>query len=162
VHGDLIATVPDGADGGRVVRGVDGLVTKQVGVALGIYVADCAAVFLADRVTGALALVHSGKKGTDLGIAGQTVERMGREAGTRPADLEVAISPCIRPPHYEEDFLKALEEQLHGAGVPREQVSVSGECTGAKVGQYYSYRIEKGKTGRMLALLGRIGEDSAP
>ena len=43
-------------------------------------------------------------------------------------------------------------------GVPASQVADSGICTGAEVDRYYSYRIEKGRTGRMLALLGREKE----
>src|SRR5919198_141002 len=33
-------------------------------------------------------------------------------------------------------------------------VADSGVCTACKLDRYYSYRAEKGKTGRMLALLG--------
>lgn len=161
VHGDGVAVVPaDNPNGDRIVAGVDGLVARSCDAVLGIYVADCAAVYLADRATGALALVHSGKKGTEREIVVRAVERMAAEFGARPADLEAAVSPCIRPPHYEVDFVQAIEEQLVRAGVPEGQVRVSGVCTGAEVGRYYSYRVEKGKTGRMLAFLGRVEEDS--
>jgi copper oxidase (laccase) domain-containing protein len=34
------------------------------------------------------------------------------------------------------------------------QVHDCGICTGCDLQSYYSYRMEKGKTGRMLALLG--------
>ena len=157
VHGDGVAVVPDDRTE-RMVPGVDGLLTATPGVVLGIYVADCAAVYLVDRSTGALGLVHSGRKGTEAGIVGRAIAEMERSFGSRPGDLEVALSPCIRPPNYEVDIVEALEEQLRAAGVPEEQVSTSGVCTGEAVADYYSYRVERGCTGRMLALLGRVCE----
>ena len=165
VHGDGLAVVPSASPtelGERMVSQVDGLLTMKPGVLLGIYVADCAAVYLVDRAGDALALVHSGKKGTELGIAARAVERMEAEMGSRPEDLEAAISPCIRPPHYESDFVTEIERQLIGAGIPRDQVSTSGICTAENVHDYYSYRREKGKTGRMLAILGRTPETGIP
>ncbi|MEC8941739.1 MAG: laccase domain-containing protein [Verrucomicrobiota bacterium] len=45
------------------------------------------------------------------------------------------------------------------AGVPPEQVVMSGVCTGQNAGEFYSYRVERGKTGRMLALMGRRTEN---
>ena len=166
VHGAELAVVPRDAAGGRpategerIVAGVDGLLTNQSGVLLGIYVADCAAVYLADRRTGAAGLVHSGRQGTELGIVPRAIGRMGEEFGTRPEEVVAVVSPCIRPPRYEVDIAGEIVRQLRDAGVPEAQVTDSGICTGADLGHYYSYRVEKGKTGRMLALLGRIGEE---
>src|SRR5206468_2132953 len=48
--------------------GCDGLITNQRGIALGIYVADCCAVYIVDPKTPAIGLVHSGCKGTELGV----------------------------------------------------------------------------------------------
>ena len=77
VHGNVAALVPiDGVED-RVVAGADGLLTSGVkGTLLGIYVADCAAVYLCDRRIGALALVHSGRKGTERDIVGRSLEQM--------------------------------------------------------------------------------------
>jgi copper oxidase (laccase) domain-containing protein len=74
--------------------------------------------------------------------------------GSNPADLTVQLSPCIRPPHYEIDFAAKIVEQLSAAGV--KQIHDSGVCTACDINRYYSYRVEKGKTGRMLALLGLV------
>ena len=43
--------------------------TNVRGLCLGVYVADCCAIYLADPVKRAIGLLHSGKKGTELGIA---------------------------------------------------------------------------------------------
>jgi copper oxidase (laccase) domain-containing protein len=157
VHGAEVAVVTGEEE--PVVAGVDGLICGVPGIVLGIYVADCAAVYLVDRVTGAIGLVHSGKKGSELGIVRVAVEEMAEQFGTRPEDLEVAIAPCIRPPHYEVDFAACIRDQLRELGVRDGSLCDSGRCTGAEVAEYYSYRVEEGCTGRMLALLGRPGHE---
>ena len=170
VHGAELAVVPGAGEdkrvanplsilGDRIVAGVDGLLTGTAGVLLGIYVADCAAVYLVDRRTGAAGLLHSGRAGTERGIVPRALERMAAEFGTQPEEVVAAVSPCIRPPRYEVDIAGEIGRQLRVAGVPADQVTDSGVCTGAAVADYYSYRVEKGKTGRMLAMLGRIREE---
>jgi hypothetical protein len=72
--------------------------------------------------------------------------------GSRPPDLIVQLSPCIRPPHYEIDFTAKIVEQCRAQGVS--EIHDSAVCTACHVDLYYSYRAEKGRTGRMLALLG--------
>ena len=133
------------------VPGVDGLITASPAVCLGIYVADCCAVYLADPVRRVIALLHSGRKGSELGITTAAVEKMRAHFGCAPADLIVQLSPCIRPPLYETDFAALIIAQARAAGV--RAVHDCGACTGAHVGRYYSYRVERGKTGRLLAFL---------
>ncbi len=154
VHGDKIAVIDRPIARDDEFAGCDGLITNQNRLALGIHVADCCAVYLVDPRTPAIGLVHSGKKGTELAIAAKAIERMRERFGSNPADLIVQLSPCIRPPHYEIDFAAQIVEQCRTAGV--KQVHDSGVCTACDIGRYYSYRAEKGKTGRMLALLGLI------
>lgn len=154
VHGVGIAVVGK-AGPARVWDGVDGLVTADPGVLLGIYVADCGAVYIADPVRGVLALLHSGKKGTEGNITGKAVALMAEQFGSKPSDLRVALAPCIRPPAYEVDFASQIREQVLDAGVPEGRFTDSNICTSSDLETYYSYRMEKGATGRMLALLGR-------
>jgi len=149
VHGNSVAVVA--VDSAEKSALVDALVTSDPNVLLAIHVADCCAVFLVDPRQTAVGLVHSGKKGTELNIVGTAVEKMVTEFGTDPADLVAQLSPCIRPPHYEVDFAADIVQSLRRAGVSH--VFDSGEDTGANLEKYYSYRMEKGRTGRMLALL---------
>jgi len=153
VHGAEIAVINH--DTSRWSTGVDGLITHTSEVLLGIHVADCGALYLVDKRTGALGLLHSGKKGTELNITGQAIAMMEQHFGTRAEDLTAVLAPCIRPPHYEVDFGSEILRQAVAAGVPQDQVHDSGLCTGADLERFYSYRLEKGNTGRMLALLGR-------
>ena len=65
----------------------DALVTTEAGLCLGIYVADCAAVYLADKYGRGIALAHSGRKGTELGIVTQTIETLCKTIGAIPSDI---------------------------------------------------------------------------
>ena len=152
VHGDRVAVLASEQDiPGFPYPGVDGIITNRPDVCLGIYVADCCAVYLADPVRQAAGLVHSGRKGTELGIVAQAVRAMCDHFGSRPEDLTVQLSPCIRPPWYEVDFAAEIVAQCRTAGAVR--VADDGTCTAARPDRYYSYRREKGQTGRMLAFL---------
>ena len=151
VHGDRIAVIDQPATSDECFSGCDGLITNQPGVCLGIYVADCCAVFIVDPIRGCIGLVHSGKKGTELGIASRAIAQMGKAFGSAPSDLVVQLSPCIRPPHYEIDFAPDIVRQCREAGVTA--VHDCNICTACDLNRYYSYRTEKGRTGRMLALL---------
>jgi copper oxidase (laccase) domain-containing protein len=152
VHGNKTAIVDRRIDNDKEFAGYDGLITNQRKISLGIHVADCCAVYIFDPKTPAIGLIHSGKKGTELAIASKAVQQMREHFGSNPAGLIVQLSPCIRPPHYEIDFAAKIAEQLRATGV--KQIHDSGVCTACEIDRYYSYRAEKGKTGRMLALLG--------
>jgi copper oxidase (laccase) domain-containing protein len=154
VHGNEIAVIDAPIEQDQHLTGYDGFITNQHQVGLGIYVADCCAVYIVDPKTPAVGLIHSGKKGTQLGIAIKAIQKMQQQFGSVPADLIVYLSPCIRPPHYEVDFAAEIRQQCRSAGVQR--VHDSGVCTACDLKSYYSYRAEKGQTGRMLALLGLV------
>ncbi|MDX2080952.1 MAG: polyphenol oxidase family protein [Terrimicrobiaceae bacterium] len=147
VHGNVIAV----ADPSSPAVGADGLITATPGVALGIYVADCAAVFLADQGGRAIGLVHSGRKGTELGIVPAAIRELQRRFAVDPGNLCAVIAPCIRPPHYEVDFAAEIRRQLEEGGVLK--IVDSGACTASDPERYYSYRRERGQTGRMLAAM---------
>ena len=125
--------------------------TNRDDVCLGIYVADCCAVYLVDPVQGAIGLVHAGKKGAELGIVPVAIERMTGAFATSASDLVVQLSPCIRPPWYETEFSALVIEQCRNAGVRHIHDCLT--CTAENPRQYYSYRREQGRTGRMLAML---------
>jgi copper oxidase (laccase) domain-containing protein len=130
----------------------DGIITNQRSIALGVYVADCCAVYIVDPKTPAIGLVHSGRKGTELGVVTNAIREMIDRFGSDPANIVAQLSPCIRPPHYEIDFAAEIVRQCRSKGVS--EIHDSGLCTACDIDHYYSYRAEKGKTGRMLALIG--------
>ena len=148
VHGSVVARVD--APSRFPVPGADGLITSNPQLCLAIYVADCAAVYLADEKTGSIGLIHAGKKGTQLGVVKQAIASMEEQFGTDPRNLVMQISPCIRPPHYEIDFAADIIRQARAAGV--RAIFDCDTCTACHPDLYYSYRREKGSTGRLLAL----------
>jgi len=154
IHGDKIATVDQPVARDKEFAGCDGLITNQKRIALGIHVADCCAIYIVDPKMPAIGLVHSGKKGTERAIVSKAIQQMREHFRSDPAELIVQLSPCIRPPHYEIDFAAKIIEQCRAAGA--KNIHDPGVCTACDTDRYYSYRAEKGKTGRMLALLGLV------
>jgi hypothetical protein len=157
IHGNKIAVVDEVGSARRVepIRefpGCDGISTNQRGIVLGVYIADCCAVYIVDLKTPAIGLVHSGRKGTELGVVPNAITQMIDRFGSDPENMVVQLSPCIRPPRYEIDFAAEIVRQCRALGV--QGIHDSGICTACDLDRYYSYRAEKGKTGRMLALLG--------
>jgi polyphenol oxidase len=149
IHGNEVAVVDRGSP--QKTPGVDALITNDPEVVLGIYVADCCAIYFVDPVRAVIGIAHSGRKGTEQNIAGMALERIVTGFGSAPQDLVVQLSPCIRPPFYEVDFAAQIVNQLQAGGV--RQIYDGGENTGADLERFYSYRMEKGSTGRMLAFL---------
>ena len=147
-HGAGVAVVQ--APASRIPA-VDALATCRRNLALVIRCADCAAVFVVDRATPAIALIHSGKKGTQANIVGNAIDTMHREFATVGRDCIAFISPSIGPCHYEMDIWTGVEAQLRDAGV--REIHNPRTCTACHLDRYFSYRAEKGNTGRMFALL---------
>lgn len=147
-HGNGVAVV-DSGDDEAVMPGVDALVTFAPGVVLAVRAADCGPVYFHDPVKKAVAIAHSGRKGTDANIVGEVMKTL-VASGCRAGDVRVFLGPCIRPPHYEIDFASEIGRQAWAAGVV--EYGDSQADTAANLGRYYSYRAEKGRTGRMWAV----------
>lgn len=122
VHGDTIreASRADVLDDllDPIGYEADGLITNQPGLCLTIYYADCIPVLLYDPVKKAIAAVHSGWRGTSLGIAPKAAAKMAALYGSDPADILAAIGPGIGPCCFEthDDVPTAMAARL-GPGV---------------------------------------------
>ncbi|MCX7887234.1 MAG: polyphenol oxidase family protein [Verrucomicrobiae bacterium] len=127
--------------------GVDALVTTVRGLVLLIRCADCAPIFLVAPLAHAIALVHCGRKGIQANVVHAAVSVM----PAPPDSLLAVIGPCIGPCHYEVDLWTGIETQLRAAGV--RNIHNERRCTACRPDRYYSYRAERGQTGRMFALL---------
>lgn len=82
--------------------GVDGLITQTPGVALGIYTADCAPIFIVVESKKTIAALHAGWKGTLNEIVVKAVDML-KELGCNTQNMEAVIGPCIHQPSYEVD-----------------------------------------------------------
>jgi hypothetical protein len=100
IHSGLIRVVEAGdgtletADGRAVLRG-DGMMTDVPGVMLGVQVADCVPVLVADVRRRAVAAFHAGWRGTLKRIVERGIGTMGLRYGSRPEDLVAAVGPSI-------------------------------------------------------------------
>jgi hypothetical protein len=97
VHGAAVAVRRSNA-GGRWGRPeADVIVSGDPQAAIGVRVADCAPILIADATTGVVGAVHAGWRGAVRSAAVEGVRSMAREFGSRPADLVAAIGPCLGP-----------------------------------------------------------------
>lgn len=78
----------------------DAIVTKTPGIAIGVTVADCGPILLADGEAGVVAAAHAGWRGAFDGIVAAIVEKM-EELGARRENIAAVIGPLIRQPSYE-------------------------------------------------------------
>lgn len=149
-HGAGVAVVSR-AEAGKVCPGVDALITAEKNLSLVVRGADCGLLWLHCAQTGAIGLVHSGRKGTEAGVVRASIRRMKEEFGAEPGAMMALLGPCIRPPHYEVNFAGEIVEQLQAEGVG--EIVDAKLCTAADPKRFYSYRADKGKTGRHFGLV---------
>lgn len=99
---------------------VDGLVTKEKGLVLSTFYADCVPIYLVDPVKEVIGLCHSGWKGTVLEIGAKTVGKMQEAFGCRPEDIYGAVAPSICQECYEvsgdviEEIRKTFSMEKYG------------------------------------------------
>jgi YfiH family protein len=117
VHGNQVVVIASDGDCDRVCAerpDGDSLVSTHLGAAMGVVVADCVPLLLADAGGRVVAAVHAGWRGTCASIAARTVTMMCDVSGVRPEDLVVAIGPSIAAGDYEVG--EALRDEFHAAG----------------------------------------------
>jgi YfiH family protein len=95
----------------------DLLVTNDPSAAIGIRVADCVPILLAEESGRAVAAVHAGWRGTASRAAIAGVEALQLRYGVRPERILAAVGPCIGPCCYEvgESTLQAFRDAGHHA-----------------------------------------------
>lgn len=158
----------------------DALVGRAGGLALGVRVADCGSVLLADRRTGAIGAVHAGWRGAVSGVVVEAIRAMARVHESRPEDLLAVIGPHIRRESFEvgadvaarlgaaaprervvyersprphADMTAVIRHQLRSSGLDERNIEDLGGCTYAEPDRFYSHRRDHGLTGRHLAVI---------
>lgn len=118
-HTDLVLEtgMENGGEGifsGESRRICDGMITNTPGILLTVITADCVPVLLADPVRKVVGAVHSGWRGTALGISGNAVRLMQESFGTEPKDVIAYIGPHICGRCYEvgEDVRDAFAKEF--------------------------------------------------
>ncbi len=103
----------------------DGLVSTVDGLGLGVLVADCVPVLLADPVARVVGVAHAGRRGLVAGVVDRVVDTM-LARGARVGDLRAAVGPavcgaCYEVPEQMRDEVTAVVPQTWattGAGTP--------------------------------------------
>jgi YfiH family protein len=144
-------------------------------LAVGVRVADCAAVLLADAATGAVAAIHAGWRGVVAGVVRSAAARL------RGKDRVAAIGPCIGPCCFEVgldvaariagasegarvidrevggkayvDLRRAVRAQLRAVGVDDERIEDVAGCTKHEAERFHSFRRDGANSGRLLAAI---------
>ncbi len=186
VHTDVVLRVGKADCGTGLLReqetDCDALITNEPGVALCCFSADCVPILLYDPVKKAAAAVHSGWRGTALGIVSKTVREMETAYGCRPEDLRAAIGPCISECCFETDRdvpdamraalggaaeaairqtgekfhvdLKAINRLwLERAGVKPENIDVTDACTACEPERFWSHRRVGNARGSLAGII---------
>jgi polyphenol oxidase len=175
VHGADVAYAPAGSlPAGGPLPVVDALFTDVPARALGVLVADCAPVLIADPRARVIGAAHAGREGMAAGVVPALVRAM-TGAGAEPARMRAVIGPAICGGCYEVpaqlraritaavpeagcvtgkgspgiDIRSGVGAQLAAAGV--RAVSRDPRCT-AETPALYSYRRD-GQTGRFAGLI---------
>ncbi|MFP7169047.1 peptidoglycan editing factor PgeF [Terribacillus sp. 7520-G] len=185
VHGTEIAVVTK-QEAGRGSRdladslpAVDGLITKEKGILLSAFFADCVPLYFCDAANGWIGMAHAGWRGTVADMAGKMVEALCAR-GADKDNLQVMIGPCISKNRYEVDGRivqqipvqfrdEVLDSHAHGrfqldlqalnrlyllrAGIMSGNILTAAYCTYDSP-EFYSHREDQGKTGRMLGFIG--------
>jgi len=97
VHRADVAVVARGRTGPWGRPDADVIVSDDSSAAVGVRVADCAPILLADRGRRAVAAIHAGWRGTAERAAIAGVRALAAEFGVDPRDLVAAIGPCLGP-----------------------------------------------------------------
>ncbi|MBP7215960.1 MAG: peptidoglycan editing factor PgeF [Candidatus Omnitrophica bacterium] len=152
----------------------DGLITNESSVPLVVLTADCLSVFIYDRKTPAIGLVHAGWRSSRECIVKKAIALMQERFATDVKMLLVAFGTCLQQCCYEvkTEFLDFFPKQvtkrnqsyffdlaavnkfqLQEAGVPVENIIDSGSCTGCLSEDCFSFRKEGSSCGRMMSVM---------
>lgn len=182
VHGSEIVEIKSNTltqSGGFLFGGeADGMITKETGLTLAIQTADCAGVLLYDNKNRAIAALHAGRKGAQLNILGKCAENMQNLYGTNTANIKMFVGANIKGCCYELPLEMAAEFEIYkeavsirdgksyldignvllaqakNIGIKDENIEIEPSCSSCKSEQFFSYRAENGKCGRMLTAIG--------
>lgn len=174
VHGTDVQVA---TEAGRTT-GFDALITNVPGLLVGVTVADCTPILVFDTRNRAVAAIHAGWRGTVGGIVTKALHEMQSHYGTQPADCLAYVGTCIDACSFEVgaevagqfaptrtmidpatgknlvDLKQANADQLRAFGLTDAQIEVSPYSTVLHNSDYFSHRLERGLTGRMLAIIG--------
>jgi YfiH family protein len=178
VHGVRAVVVTEAPQPGDIVDAgeCDAIVTALSEVGLVVQTADCVPLLLAAE--DAIGAVHAGWRGASAGVVPSAVKAFLRIVAKREtvrAWIGPAIGPCCYevgpevagrfPPKFTRpsngdrflfDLPGYIRRQLEEAGISPERIMRPGGCTFCGGPKFASYRRDREKAGRMIALVARF------
>ena len=94
----------------------DALYTKERGLALGIFHADCVPIFFYDKALPLVGVIHAGFKGTLKHITYKALQYVINHEKLDPQDIKIFIGPARRKSSFEVD--DETKEKIIWAGCP--------------------------------------------
>ncbi|HHT9111673.1 MAG TPA: peptidoglycan editing factor PgeF [Candidatus Brocadiaceae bacterium] len=161
------------------IEATDALVTDIPNICLTVLHADCVPVILFDFQKRVIGVVHAGWKGTMLQVTRNTVMVFREKFGSAPENIIAGIGPSIGPCCYKVgpeiiiqakkvlqnkkghiykktsggngyfDLWEANKIQLLHTGIPEKNIEIAQICTYCNHDIFFSYRYQKGETGRV-------------
>lgn len=174
VHGDTIIRAKGSPADCRHAPDADAFVTTQKGLPIAIRTADCVPAFIYDPALNAAGLVHAGWQGTYKEITAKTIIMMVQQLGCSAKNLRVALGPAIRSCCFQvgqefrqyfpketferdgrlyTDVIAANRRQALEQGVLPDNIFDSGVCTMCDTKNYFSFRRDADKSGRMVSVM---------
>ena len=158
------------------VSNCDGVFSDNSGYVCSIQVADCMPVFFAHRSKLVFGLVHAGWRGLVGGIFNKTVSTL-LEKKLDLIEFEIIIGPSIQAccfevredvldqfdsrfvtpksdGHYQVNLQQLAFNELSDLGYDNKKIHIMPDCTYCLESQYYSFRRNGKKAGRMIGLIG--------
>lgn len=180
VHEATVVDV-DATDRGSLILGVDGLVTKEKNLFLGVRTADCVPVFVYDQKNGVIGVAHAGWKGIKSGVIEKLIENA-MHLGAQVENMYIAIGPHIGVccyqvlperaqqflPDYPQSIIKQEDKtyldlgqivytKAHSLGIAPHHFDAPIACTSCQSDRYFSYRKDTKETfGEMVGLIGML------
>lgn len=175
VHGVSVVNADEYKAGGAPLE-ADGWVSRSFKNPLCVLIADCIPLFIWDPKGGAAGVFHVGWKGAVAGMAEKAVQSLVEGFSVEPGSLRASIGPhigdcCFKVgPEVASRFSESVVSsrgggrfvdlgaevslRLAGMEVPREAITVSGECTACLKDDFFSFRRDKMGVS-LMAFLGR-------
>jgi YfiH family protein len=116
VHGRAVVVARRGSRIPPERPEADIIVSDDSTSGVGVRVADCAPILIAERGRPVVAAAHAGWRGAMQDVAGAAVHALQETFGSRPADLVVAIGPSLGSCCAEmgPDVVEAFRDAGHG------------------------------------------------
>jgi YfiH family protein len=161
-----------------IIPKTDALITTKKGIYIGVQTADCFPVFIYAPKIHAIAVIHAGWRGAVQNILIKTLDLLIKQPGADPSDFYVAIGPGLQSECFEvrsdvfqqfpEDYLIShqdtskrylnlsgyLIQQIQSRNIPINQIFADKNCTKCNQDQFYSFRRDGKKSGRMMGIIG--------